>query len=311
MKTFLKKIRLFLLVILMVWIGIEIFYRLMPNNYSVKEDNFQKKKEDIEVLILGNSHAFYGLDPEFINKKAFNLSNISQTLYFDELLFNAKISQFKKLKYLILCIEYTSLSQKEDTNEDVWRKYYYHHFMDMKVPTVSIFKPQTYSIALINNLKTSSRLIIRYINEGSIVDCNANGFGVNYLKKTALNIHNVAPFTIEKHEDNSLDFLENSLRVQEIATSCKSSGIQLILVTMPVSNEYAQGVNQRKLQKIFDTCNNLKSKNENVEYLNLFNDKRFSNEDFYDADHLHSEGAEKCTKILNDLLVRDFDSGLN
>ena len=48
-----------------------------------------------------------------------------------------------------------------------------------------------------------------------------------------------------------------------------------------------------------------------VFYLNLFDDSRFSEEDFYDADHLNDEGALKCSTIVNDYLenpAMDFDN---
>lgn len=54
-----------------------------------------------------------------------------------------------------------------------------------------------------------------------------------------------------------------------------------------------------KLQKIFATANLLEKDNSNVSYLNLFQDSRFVNDDFYDADHLNNEGAKKCSIITN------------
>ena len=69
---------------------------------------------------------------------------------------------------------------------------------------------------------------------------------------------------------------------------------------MPTSKEYSSGVNQLKLKKIINTCSSFK----NVCYLNLFKDSRFTNDDFYDADHLHNDGAKKCSVIINDFISK-------
>lgn len=41
---------------------------------------------------------------------------------------------------------------------------------------------------------------------------------------------------------------------------------------------------------------------DNVVYLNHMNDKRFSDSDFSDTDHLNPQGARKLTEILNEEL---------
>ena len=77
-----------MVILLIVWLGFELFYRSVPNNYTVKDENVRKAYNSTEVLIFGNSHAFYGLNPEHFSAKAFNISNVSQTLFHDKLLFD-------------------------------------------------------------------------------------------------------------------------------------------------------------------------------------------------------------------------------
>ena len=304
MKKIIYKTLFFLTPIVLLLLGVELFYQIVPNNYTSKSQHIQKKYDDTKILILGNSHAFYGLNPKYFDKSTFNLSNISQTLYFDELLFEKHIDKLKKLEYVILNIEYTSLSQLDNTQEDVWRKYYYKRYMDLDVPIVSVFDPKCYFLSLNKNFESNFKLIKRYFSEGTIIDCDEYGFGVNYTKELKKsNFDSITPIIIKRHEDNSLNFANNINRIQAIINICKSKGIKVVLVTMPVIKGYAQGVNQVKLNKIFKTCLSFEKNNENVHYLNLFNDFRFTNEDFYDPDHLHSEGAKKCSMIMNEFLI--------
>jgi hypothetical protein len=304
MNKFITKTVFFLSPLIVILLSIELFYRIVPNNYLVKSQNIQERYDDIEVLVLGNSHTFYGLNPLFFDKPSFNMSNISQTLYFDKLLFEKHFKNLKKLKYVILNVEYTVLSQLDNTSEDTWRKYYYEYYMDLQVPIISKLDPKRCLISSIRNFSSNLKLVKRYISEKTIVDCDENGFGLNYTKENRIpNIKEAAPFTIVKHEDNLQDFTKNICRIQSIIDKCNTRGIRVIIVNMPVSSFYADGLNQKKLNMIFDACKLLEKNNSNVQYLNLFKDPRFTADDFYDPDHLHTEGAKKCSLIMNQFIM--------
>ncbi|MFC0779299.1 hypothetical protein [Flavobacterium sp. HJSW_4] len=273
----------------------------------MKNENCVANYQNAEVLIFGNSHSFYGLNPVFFDKTTFNLSNISQSLYFDKLLIDKHIDKFKKLKYIILTIEYTSLSQLKNTHEDIWRKYYYQHYMDLEVPIINSFDLNSWFISGTKSFSSNLQLVSRYFFEKTIVECNKSGFGTNYTKQSRVgNLEKSALITIKRHEDNLIDFTENITAIELIIEKCKSKGIQVILVTMPVSKNYAAKVKKEKLNKIFESALLLQKMNSNTFYLNLFNDSRFSNDDFYDADHLHNVGAEKCSMIVNDFLKKEL-----
>ncbi|MFH7014817.1 hypothetical protein [Flavobacterium sp. FlaQc-47] len=303
MKKLIFKLIIFLLPIVLVFVFIECFYRIVPNNYSFKNENIQKRYQTTEVLILGNSHTFYGLNPVFFAKPAFNMSNVSQSLYFDKLIFDKHISKFKKLKYVVLNIEYTSLSQLKDTQEDSWRKYYYKSYMDLNVPIVSKFEYGNYFLSSTRSFNKNIKLVNRYFLQGTVIDCDLNGFGINYTKdKRFLNLSEIAIKTIKRHEDNLFDFSENISIIESIIHQCKQKGIEVILITMPVSEEYSKRVNKFKLDKIIKTAKLIEKRNPNVKYLNLFNDSRFVNDDFYDSDHLHTIGAKKCSLLVSAFL---------
>lgn len=303
MKKLIQKIFFFAIPILFVLLCVELFYRVTPNTFIVKREDIKSRFGNTEVLILGNSHTFYGLDPNFFSKKTYNLANISQTLYFDNLLFEKYYCKFKKLDFIILNIDHESLSELDNGDDNVWRKYYYKSYMHLDVPIISVYNPKSYFLSATRDFNTNVKLIKRYFCEGTIVDCDENGFGINYTKENRKsNFEELTPIRLKSNEDNSFDFKNNINRIQLIIDKCKNKGIQVILVTMPVGKGYAQGVNQQKLNKVFKTCLTLEKKNRNVRYLNLFRDPRFTDNDFYDPDHLHNDGAKKCSLILNQFL---------
>jgi len=300
MNDLIKKIVVYLSPLLLIFIGFEMFYRFVPNDYSIKYETIPKKYDTTEVLIFGNSHTFYGLNPKFFDRPTYNLAHISQTLYFDKLLFDKYINEFQNIKCIILHIEYTSLSEIVDTKENNWRKYYYQTYMNLDVPSINKYDYTKYVLASTRSVNATTKLIVRYLKDGTLVNCDENGFGIDYTKeKKAPLLKKDALLRVKNIEDNLMYFDDNVARIQSIINTCKTRGIKVVLLNMPVTNYFSEGVNQLKLRKIQESCKTIADHNENVSYLNLFKDDRFTNDDFFDADHLHSDGASKCSKIVN------------
>ena len=83
MKRFVIKTIYISLPILVVAILMEILLRNTPNDYLFKKQYLDKHSSEIETLILGSSHSFYGFNPEYFSSNTFNASHISQSLNYD------------------------------------------------------------------------------------------------------------------------------------------------------------------------------------------------------------------------------------
>ncbi len=301
MNKFLKKLRFFVIVIMAFWLCLEIFYRFVPNNYTVKHKNIQDKYKEIKTLILGNSHTFYGLNPEYFTSKTFNLANVSQTLFYDELLFKKHIGSLVNLKTVIIPVEYSSLSANENNPELLWRSYFYEAQMHIDTNTHGIFDLKKYSLTLSPPFSLTLKAIQKFAANDILADCDENGWGNYHGVNIDFNNAAMGKIVVAKHEDNSLDFSKNISRLNNIISTCKQKGIRVILITMPVTSHYAANVNNIKLEKIRQACD-LLSNHSNVVYLNMFQDKHFNNKDFYDTDHLNSTGAQKCSSLVSTLI---------
>ncbi len=303
MKKTVFKLLLFLSPIVLVWAAVEWFYRTTPNNYTVKYDYMEAHSADVETLLFGSSHCFYALDPTYFSGTAFNLSNISQSIEFDALLFEKYFDRMPKLKKVVFCIEYSNLSHKENTREDVFRKYYYENYMHLDVPSVSPIDPKKYSLAFTRSLEQTWESYERYDFFGTIVDCDPNGWGNNYPKVYRFGPDYNVEERLQAHEDGSVDFSENVARLEHMIEQCEERDVEVVIVSLPQSKLYTQGLDRHKLELIYATCESLAEDHEKVRYLNLFEDPRFVDDDFFDADHLNDVAAVKCSKIVNDFLL--------
>ena len=299
MRRLYLKIALFLLPLFLVWLALEVFYRQAPNNYSYKDQQLQNVAANVQTLIMGDSHAFYGINPAYFKDPTFNLSNISQSLLTDELLLEKHIANLPALKTVFINISYFTLSAKDNALESNWRKYFYHHNMGITAPSISFWNPQRYSMALIQRFDKSMDLVQKYHNNYTIVNATPLGYGMQDASDIVKDKEAISIVIANKHEDNSLDFKNNTARLQRIIALCKKHEVAVVLLETPVYPTYYNLLDTEKKEKIKSVLTTLSGVNDTVFYLDLSTDPLFEKQDLRDADHLTNSGAKKCSEYLN------------
>jgi len=306
MKKLTIKIAIFLLPVILTWAAVEIFYRTVDTNYSRKHEVIQEHYDSAEIIILGSSHSYYGLNPEYFNQSTYNFSNISQSLYFDELLLNKHLDNFRDLKAVVLTIGYFTLTQEDDGSEDRWRKYFYDQHMDLDVPSVSRLDPKRYSLAISRRFNRSVDLISEYAKNGTIITHLANGYGIQDSTDIVSDKDKVSLNIARKHENGSMDYKVNQERLERIIAACRKRGVQVYLVQMPAYPAYYKALNREKWKMIDEVLGSLDRSSDNVKHINLTRYQIFTRDDLRDADHLTNKGAEKCSILLSSVIESDL-----
>ncbi|WP_223033813.1 hypothetical protein [Hanstruepera marina] len=303
MSRFLKHIGLLIIPIFLVWFTVELFYRNVSNNYTFKNQLIKNESKAVEVLIFGDSHTFYGLNPEYFSSSTVNMANVSQTIYFDKLLFEAHISKLTNLKCIVIPIEYTTFSQADNTQEDYWRKYFYASQMDLTVPYIKWYDPKQYSLALTQKLGKTATYVKMYLKTKTLVGCDKKGWGNTYISTVdSLELERLSKLISRKHDDGSMDFSKNIERINTMIQTCKTYNVKVLLVNMPVSQPYLSLLDQEEVAAISRISKAFDFDNEHVTHVNLLYDNSFSRNDFHDADHLNVNGAKKCSTIINSVI---------
>lgn len=305
MKNFYKKILIFLIPVFLVWVSTEAFYRFTENNYTFKSKIIKADSDRIETLILGDSHSFFGINPEYFTSPTFNIANVSQSLYFDELLLQKHIDSLPNLRNVVLNISYFTLSAVDNSSEDRWRRYFYQQDMDLEVSSIPIFDPKQYSLTLARRFDKSVDLFVEYYKRGTLVSCYENGYGMQDETNIVPDKEMTSELIAKKHEDNSLDFEANAIRLQRIIELCNKKGVEVFLIEMPVYKTYYGLLNATKKDKINSTLSQLELKNNGVRYFNFCNEDSLIDSDFRDADHLTNEGAVKFSKLLDSIIEKE------
>lgn len=309
MKVFLKKIAIFFIVPVLVLIGLEWKVRISPNSYTYKMESFDKQKGTIETLILGDSHSYYGLNPEHFSRKTFNLGNFSQSLKINRLLLERSLDQMPELKTVILPVSTFSLDFELEESEEGWRKYDYIFYCDFPTSDfdIGIFDPRGYSVVLGKGFKSNINIARKLLSGESLVNCTTSGWADNYKGSDENKIRSQAESAAERHDAFEHGMDPNLNRLTEIGALCKQKNVQLILVTLPVSAPYWDAMDQKKWTKTKIILDSFASSSDAIEYIDWLHSSDFGLADFHDPDHLNHVGAKKVSKLLDNYLKLKHD----
>lgn len=285
----------------MVGISLECFVRQIPNPYKYKYTWMQKNADSVETLVLGNSHAFYAINPKYLSGVSFNLANPSQRLQNDLYLLKYWANNYKKLKTVIINISYfTWFTQGiEIAAPDCCR--YYRLYMDCNMYSNYSFKDNfEISNPKLAVLKLKGFLFNKHTADGT---CGKLGNAImNTLSNKNIDDWNSGEnnkMTIANHTISNRNQVNNNYSfMKEIVEFCKKRNVQLVLITTPCWYSYYENLDSKQLNDMYTLIHKFQ-KEYNILFLDYLKDRRFVAVDFYNESHLSNIGACKFTKILD------------
>ena len=301
MKKFLKLLILFFVPIIIGMISFEFLLRNIPNDYTYKRNYLDKNAKEIEVLYLGNSHIFYGINPVFSKYKSFNCAHGSQSLNYDFAILNKNKNQWKKLKFIIVPVDYTSMYMSIEYGIEKWRVKNYAIYYGLKNYELS----NNFEILNGKLLKKIVRIKAFYLNNKSNITCDKLGYGTAFNSKNAKNLEETgkeAAFNHTKQIENNVSLPKNKKALKSIIKLAKQKNIKVIFVTCPAYKTYIDRLEPQQLKNTIDYVKFLVSKNKNTYYFDFLIDPTFETCDFFDADHLNEIGSKKFTLLMDSVI---------
>ena len=299
MKKYIKTCFFFVLPLIILAIPLEYIIRQVPNPYKYKYDWMQKNAGDVEILIFGSSHTFYGIRPEFFEEKAFNLANASQGVRQDLYLLKYWASRYKKLKTVIYPISFSTwFGSGLERGSESYRCRYYKIYMDCDLyPDLSLYNLE------LSNIRTAGGKMTKLLKRNSALGYDEYGWGSTYKLSNKnmvdWNDGTEAEAAVKRHTIKNWENIEqNCSQMKEIADFCKSHHIQLVLITTPCWHTYYNQLNNKQLTKMYELTHKFQLEY-NLPYFDYLKDTRFVADDFYDSNHLSDVGAIKFTKFLD------------
>ncbi|NJC88532.1 MAG: hypothetical protein FIB02_08375 [Desulfuromonas sp.] len=300
MRKFILKITLILIPIFVFFSLLEILTRAIPNDYSYKNEYLNNNAKDLQVLALGSSHCFFGVNPEYFSMNSFNASHISQSIDFDYFIFNKYKDKLTNLKYVLLPISYFTMPSRLEDGIEHWRVKNYNIYYGARCDFLSKDNYEIFN----NEYEKLIFMTLEYIFAGKDnKTCSKLGFGLDYSQGQQQDLDKSGKGAAKRHaktSDNNV--AHNHDLLKKFITLCRDKNIKVILFTPPAWHTYRCELDSRQLDIMKKTCVSLSNEFSNVLYHDYMEDSRFSADDFYDADHLNGKGAKKLTSILDDAI---------
>lgn len=303
MKKFYIRLLVILILVLAYLVTYEYLYRTIPNTYTYKYDYLSDKNKanKIDVLVLGTSHAYKGINPNAIKYKSFLGACDSQPVYYDaKLLHHFLVDDYTlvNLKYVILGYDYVTLrtgqtinALRESNYSIYWHIKSMHHLPWYK--TLKCLKP---------NLNIARYLVLN----DCLIKCDSLGW--NFHCTDTVNLDKISDNAIEAakrhhYKDNGKNIYDrNKELINNIANDCKLHDVKLILLNTPKTKDYCSRLDSLQLNEVTNFADSLQKSTTNVLYVNWQKNSDFDYKDFNDADHLNSAGASKLGRKISSLL---------
>jgi hypothetical protein len=300
MKGFCYKLLTFLIPIIIIGGFMEFMLRQIPNVYRYKSNYLNKNSNKIEVLFLGSSHSFFGLNPVYTKKRSFNASHVSQTLDYDLAILKKYKNKWSSLKYIVLPISYFSLFEKIESSKEAWRTKDYCIYYKITSSKYLPYYTEILNGQLVTNFK---RLYSFYWKKSDNISCNELGWGTSFSSKSSKDLIESGVEAAERHSIIGDQYFEEMISMLDsIIDFAKKHKSELILFTPPAFKSYRDNLNQSQLNRTTQAVINIVNKSNNCSYFNLIEDKSFTDDDFYNADHLNEIGAKKLTLKIDSII---------
>lgn len=276
--------------------------RRIPNEYAYKREYIEKHADSIQILFLGSSHAYLGINPAYMSANSFNAAISSQSIDYDLQILQKFDKQLTHLKYIALPISYFTLFTNLSEASESWRVKYY--MLYMKLHSSKTFT--NYTEILCGSLELNlKRLILYYILKRESVGCSDLGWQIPFPKN-----QDVAATGLdgaEKHTNKSRALYDEQVSIlKQIIAIAKQKNAVVLFYTPPAYNTYYNNLDTAQLSLTVNTTEALVKANDNAYYHSFLKDSSFTISDFYDGDHMNGAGAEKLTKKM-DSLIRSID----
>lgn len=305
-KFIYKTLSFALLPTLLFLTAYEVAYRNIPNSYSLKKEYLDAKSDSVEVLVLGSSHSFYGINTEYLSLRTFNAANVSQTLDYDALIYNAWFKGKSAPKYVVLTISYSTLWGKLSIGKEHWRTRKYSIYMGFG-SWRDWFSPDGYEFQL------GDRTVLGYYVLGKdFVGCSDAGFGTIYRCGFGKDLYETGVSAAVRHSLMSAATAElcrnNIALIGDIIDDCAEHGKKVFFLITPTYIAYREALPAAQVRRTHEVLDSLHGAYpDNTAILDFSSDGRFAATDFYDGDHLCTDGAAKLSVILNDTLPKVFN----
>jgi hypothetical protein len=265
-----------------------------------------EQAQPAEIIITGNSHETVGISCRELGRPCFKLAAGSQSVLYDRALLTKYGPRFPRAKVLLVGISCYSFKYAMQFDEG-WREYEYLHAygLDGERRPLPWTDVRRYAVSMTYGPKTAldwalrgfpRRLPAALADERGDVDASAF---VQREKSPAALARRLA-----QHQRRLRPELlgETRAAVTEMVEWARARHVVPVLVVSPVTRGYALGTDAQEVAAMRSELAELANRRGAL-VADYLDDPRFSDDEFYDFDHLNRSGAQRFTGILRTEII--------
>ncbi|MGE4130883.1 MAG: hypothetical protein AB7F86_04560 [Bdellovibrionales bacterium] len=281
----------------------------IENGYSRKRQLIEDLAGQVEVLVLGNSQAYYDFLPEDFGRSGLNLALPSQSLQIDQQLVDQFAERLKSLRLVVMSLSYFSFEYRLYGEVDDARLFFYPRHLSIAGDGgwLSHLDLRNWSLIATYGVNTT-REIVR--SGFSYKQADAVGPRGGFLSSQSMS--KGKPIN-DKVGRARAEYHTSTLKKQ-YAPDCRAAilqvwrwaqarGIQLVLTQTPAHSVYRNHLDPDAVARFRQNVEMIKAQTQ-VPFFDFLKDERFVEEDYFDPDHLNESGAHKFSQIFADEVVR-------
>ncbi len=294
MKKFLTKIFTLLTSLLLLFLLLDTY--VFPNNKNqmFSKYNLLNNANGVEVLVLGNSHTFFGINPQKSEFKMLNLANKGRKIETDYYILKNNIDKIKDVKLVIVPVSHckmhaVSLGEKE-------KRLYYNYF-----------KVQEYKQSFLKNSLLLNEPFRELVNNSIFKNKDINDFGWRASKSIYKKDIEAIKERLSMSEDES--YVNGTINcsnvyLEKMNKLCKRYNKKMVLLIPPYHPDFYKYGNKLYQKQSALQLKNMAIKN-NMIFVNGRELKIVKDSLFENSDHLNIYGADVFTRKLDSILKKE------
>ncbi|MDX2469056.1 MAG: hypothetical protein QNL04_00610, partial [SAR324 cluster bacterium] len=320
---------------LILWVEIGLVTATKSNktksniSYEIKKQFAEENRHSIKLLVLGSSHAVFGVNPEFLSLKSVNLAHRIQDPYYDANITNYYLKKLPVLEKVLISVFFHNWGSEVILKfPDRMKQYELYYSIPLENKTFSItetpvfestltlkkdYWSEPFSISKFLHLRQYSQILALGERYKHLLDFRELQRNVESRGMSPSGWWNAGPYTGEPAWDHAIwgagvqsQLYDEKILVKNInylegfIQHLQYMGIEPILFQVPVEPRFWRNIQPEVRSTFAKHVASLVAKNK-LRYFDHSQDSCFTTLDYaypY-ADHLNGAGANKFTKLLN------------
>jgi hypothetical protein len=284
--------------LLVLFAGLEVAMRSVPNTYALKRDLLDGAGRSATVLVVGSSHEVYGVRAAELGRPAISLANSSQSTLLDVQLVELALDTMPRLETVVIGLSYFSFGYRLEASPESWRAGFYQHYFGIHEPTPAIRLPQLGDLS-VAALYDPAQMVAAWRNP---LPLDPEDLGWERAEESGgalLRDDAVAAARVTYHES----MIDDAVRAETVAElvrllrALERRHVRAVFVSMPEHRLYREHLREATLRRNEQDLATVRAAVP-TPWIDLRADARFEDVHFVNHDHLDVLGATEATRIL-------------